>query len=155
MPILAGDDGLERVLNALPQRHNDEGPTSGQLFRPSGRPVESGALRSSRDLDLLADLDLPDRAQKAEAMVSHAEAKAAAMMRRGRAPQHAVLVINNENGPCGWLRGRQGKRRFDTSCDELLRDILPAKSTLTVRWRDHDGVERSQVYRGTGRRIRT
>jgi hypothetical protein len=154
VPILAGEHGLSRVLDALPHRPNDEGPTSGYLFRPNGRPVAGGALRSYRDPDLLADLDLPERTRKAEALLSHAEPKAAAMMRRGQAPQHAVLVINNADGPCGWLRGQQGKRRFGTSCDELLNDILPANSTLTVRWRDRAGVERSQVYRGIGRRIR-
>jgi hypothetical protein len=88
-------------------------------------------------------------------MASHVEAKAAKMMRDGKAPRHASLVINNADGPCGWLAGRLGEPRFGTSCDELLSDVMPADSTLTVRWRDSGGVEHSQVYRGTGRGIRT
>jgi hypothetical protein len=155
MPILAGPDGLRRVLDALPERATDDGPTSGHLFRDNGRPIPDGGLRSSRDTSLLADLDLDRRGRRSESMASHVEAKAAAMMRRGHAPQHAVLVINNPDGPCGWLRGRQGRQRYGTSCDELLADALPADSTLTVRWRDSGGVERSQVYRGTGRSIRS
>lgn len=105
-PILGGPDGLGRVLGVLPKREADDSPTHGQLFRESGRPVPHGRLRSSRDPNLLADLDLPWKAERSEAMASHVEAKAAKMMRDGKAPQHAVLVIDNVDGPCGWLAGR-------------------------------------------------
>jgi hypothetical protein len=154
MPALAGRDGLATVLAMLPRRAGDDSPTSGHVFGEDGRPVRRGALRSFRDPGLLADLDLTPKGRRSESMLSHVEAKVAALMRRGEIPQRAVLVINNEDGPCGWLRGRQGKVRYGTSCDELLADVLPLDSTLTVRWRDAGGLEHSQVYRGTGRRIR-
>jgi hypothetical protein len=142
------------VLKVLPKRPNDEGRTTGQLFRENGRPVHRGTLLSFRDTSLLDDLDLPARARQSESMESHVETKAAKMMRDGQAPQHSTLVINNADGPCGWLRRQQGKRPTGTTCDEWLADVLPADSSLTVRWCDSTGVERSQVYRGTGRRIR-
>jgi hypothetical protein len=59
MPILAGPDGLDRVLDRLPTREDADSPTHGYLFRESGRPVPDGGLRSFRDPGLLADLDLP------------------------------------------------------------------------------------------------
>lgn len=154
MPLLAGADGFARVLATLPHRPGGEGATTGQLFTSSGHPAADGLLRSSRQPDLLADLDLPPRARLSDSMDSHVEAKAAKMIRDGTAPPHAILVINNQDGPCGWLRRQLAKRATSTTCDEWLADILPADTTLTLRWRDSDGVPRSQVYRGTERRIR-
>ena len=153
-PILAGPDTLDRILKTLPERPDDQGRTTGQLLHQDGRPVHDGRLLSFRDPSLLDDLDLPPRARQSNSMDSHVEAKAAKMMRDGKAPQHSTLVINKADGPCGWLRRQQGKRATGTTCDEWLTDILPADSSLTVRWRDGGGAQHSQVYRGTGRRIR-
>jgi hypothetical protein len=154
VPLLAGPGGLARVLDGLPQRPDNKGRTTGQLFRESGRPVHGGRLLSFRDPRLLDDLSLSGRARQSDSMDSHVEAKAAKMIRDGDAPQHSTLVINNADGPCGWLARQQGEPRYGTTCDELLSDALPSASSLTVRWRDHGGVERSQIYRGTGRSIK-
>jgi Double-stranded DNA deaminase toxin A len=153
-PVLAGPGGLDRVLAALPVRPNNKGPTSGHLYDETGQPAGVGAVRSSRDPALLADLSLSGRARRSDSMDSHVEAKVAKMMRDGDAPRHSTVVINNSDGPCGWLARQRGEPRFGTTCDELLSDALPAGSSLTVRWRDRGGVARSQVYRGTGRSIR-
>jgi hypothetical protein len=107
-------------------------------------------IRSSRDPSLLKDVTLPRIGQRAMSMLSHVEAKVAAMIRRGQAAGRSVLVINNSDGPCGWGMRRAGTSRFGSSCDELLPEILPAGSVLSVVWRDADGVQHRQDYRGTG-----
>lgn len=153
---LSHPDGTaaSRALDTLPIRADNEGPTHGYLFDAHDRQIGSSTIRSSRDDTLIEDLDLPRRAALSVSMTSHVEAKVAAMIRRGQAPRSCVLVINNERGPCGWLMRQRGQRRFGTTCDELLADALPVGAVLTVVWRDARGVERSEVYRGTGRRIK-
>jgi hypothetical protein len=145
---------IDEVLAVLPVRVNDEGPTWGHLIDDEGRPA-GAAIGSSRDARLFDGLDLPWRARRSEAMFSHVEPKVAAMMRHGKAPRHAVLLINNEYGPCGWQDQQNGEPPVGTNCHELLSDVIPAGSSLTVRWRGSDGVERSEIYRGTGRGIRS
>ena len=87
-------------------------------------------------------------------MALHVEPKVALMMRKGEAPRHSVLVINNAQGPCGWLAQRRGDRMYGSSCVEVLPGILPAGATLTVKWRDEEGLQRYEMYRGTGAWIR-
>jgi hypothetical protein len=153
MPPLT-DTNFGQVVDALPPRPGKFGPTHGQVFDETGSPIGT-PVRSHREPGLHHDLDLPARARRGEPMNSHIEAKVAAGMRRGDLPQHVSVVINNRNGPCGWRERRDGRPLGGVSCDDLISDIIPPGSTMTVRWRDADGWGRRQDYHGTGRRIRT
>jgi hypothetical protein len=98
----------------------------------------------SREDSSLAD-DLVPRARTWMSAISHVEAHVAAMMRRGQAPDHVTVVVNND--VCTGAR----------SCDSLLPGMLRPGQRMRVYVADPqspDGVRFYRDYEGNGKGIR-
>ena len=135
---------MQNAVTQLPKRIDDKGPTHGYLFDSNGKLQRTESIRSSADPSLISDLDLDADERRSWSLLSHVEAHVAAAMRRGKAPDHAVLVINNRTCP-GQL-----------SCSRYLESILKPGQRLTVWEQYADGTLRPEprVFNGTGERIK-
>lgn len=79
-------------------------------------------------------------------VLHHVEGHIAALMRTPNAPTHVTLVISQE--PCSSPRGRP------PGCDQLIPDVLPRRSVLSVYVANEDGsVKRWKSYIGNGRGV--
>lgn len=115
---------FQKLMDRLPDRPIDSGPTSGILTRPDGRGlihVVSGTKGPGADAT-----DLKGITSRLSVAREHAEGHAAAIMRRPGAPKEATLYLNNK--PCGF----DGERR--RGCHQTLEYQLPVGSKLTVYW---------------------
>ncbi|GIH21371.1 hypothetical protein Raf01_95430 [Rugosimonospora africana] len=143
---------MRQAAAGLPRRHENQGPTHGELFDPAGNPLlpdgvplAGGRVRSGDDPALLTGLNLSPREAASRSLRGHVEAYVAAWMRDRKLPDDVVLVINNRVCP-GPL-----------SCRNLLGSVMKPGHRITVYETDPDGTLRRQprVFTGTGERITT
>ncbi len=130
----------------LPTRPDDHGPTHGQAFDSTGRPLSAEPWRSGRNIASTSDLrPIPGLKGFPWTLTDHVESRAAQQMRRPGAPREVSLVVNKE--PC---------TDDPYGCDRILRHIIPAGSRLTIYVQDPNapaGVRTVGQYEGTGKGI--
>jgi len=115
---------FSKIMDRLPDRPNDSGPTSGILTKSDGRGlihVVSGTKGPGADATDLKGLNA-----QLDVAREHAEGHAAAIMRRAGAPREATLYLNNK--PCGLDDGKR------LGCHNTLEYQLPPGAKLTVYW---------------------
>lgn len=117
---------FQKIMERLPDRPNDAGPTRGILTRSDGRGQID--VTSGKDGPGAGGPGLTGRTKYLSSAREHAEGHAAALMRRPGAPREATLYLNNE--PCGKT---EPPHRPD-GCHHTLEDQLPPGAKLTVYW---------------------
>jgi len=137
---------VRQAARRLPERPNDEGPTSGLAFDVSGRPLSAQPWSSGRNVASTSGLrPLPGLKGFPWTLTDHLEAVVAQEMRKPDAPREVILVSNNE--PC--VDDPYG-------CDRVVRHIIPQGSRLTIHIQDPSteaGVHLLGTYEGTGKGI--
>ena len=136
----------------LPARSRTDRKTTGHLYGADGKPLNSvedkltmsdGRLRSG-EVDVARSGIRPDWYPTAQVTREHVEAHAAAILRRPRSPNEAVVVVNKET--C--------TSRLDyVGCDEVLPGLLPRGKRLAVYVKEGGSTTLFKVYRGTGEGI--
>lgn len=124
---------------------SDKKITTGIAYDEAGEPTTfvSGrddaaqtALKVGRDAGVLAQNVRPG-------VVDHVEVKVAAAMREGDVT-HALLIINNELGPCS------PDETLPYTCVKIVPRLLAAGAELLLVWEDRHGQLQKRSFVGEG-----